>query len=95
MNKEEMINALSKKTGFSKKDSETALDLVFQIISDVLASGDKVQIIGFGTFEVKERAPRVGRNPKANLPIYIPAKKVPYFTPGKILKARVENSKIK
>ena len=74
----------------TKKDSEIALDAIFQIISDTLASGDKVQIVGFGTFEVKERAPRTGRNPKANLPVYIPAKRVPYFTPGKVLKSRVE-----
>lgn len=90
MNKEEMVNALSQKIGLTKKDSEVALDAVIQIISDTLASGHKVQIVGFGTFEVKERAPRMGRNPKANLPVYIPAKRVPYFTPGKVLKSRVE-----
>lgn len=95
MNKEEMVNALSKQIGLTKKDSETALDAVFQIISDLLASGDKVQIVGFGTFEVKQRAPRTGRNPKANLPVYIPAKRVPYFTPGKVLKSRVEYSQNK
>lgn len=90
MNKEEMVNALSQKIGLTKKDSEVALDAVIQIISDTLASGHKVQIVGFGTFEVKERAPRTGRNPKANLPVYIQAKRVPYFTPGKVLKSRVE-----
>lgn len=90
MNKEEMVNALSQKIGLAKKDSEVALDAVIQIISDTLASGHKVQIVGFGTFEVKERAPRTGRNPKANLPVHIPAKKVPYFTPGKVLKSCVE-----
>lgn len=90
MNKEEMVNALSQKIGLTKKDSEVVLDAVIQIISDTLASGHKVQIVGFGTFEVKERAPRTGRNPKANLPVYIPAKRVPYFTPGKVLKSRVE-----
>lgn len=90
MNKEEMVNALSQKIGLTKKDSEVALDAVIQIITDTLASGHKVQIVGFGIFEVKERAPRTGRNPKANLPVYIPAKRVPYFTPGKVLKSRVE-----
>ena len=90
MNKEEMVSVLAQHTGFTKKDSEMALDAVFQIISDTLASGHKVQIVGFGTFEVKERAPRTGRNPKANLPVYIPAKRVPYFTPGKVLKSRVD-----
>lgn len=92
MNKEEMVNALSKQIGLTKKDSEMALDAVFQIISDSLAAGDKVQIVGFGTFEVKQRAPRTGRNPKANLPVHIPAKRVAYFTPGKVLKSRVELS---
>lgn len=92
MNKEEMVNALSKQIGLTKKDSEMALDAVFQIISDSLAVGDKVQIVGFGTFEVKQRAPRTGRNPKANLPVHIPAKRVAYFTPGKVLKSRVELS---
>lgn len=90
MNKEELVNALSRNIGLTKKDSEVVLDAVIQIISDTLASGNKVQIVGFGTFEVKERAPRTGRNPKANLPVYIPAKRVPYFTPGKVLKSRVE-----
>lgn len=93
MNKEEMVNALAQKTGYTKKDSEIVLDAVFQIISDTLASGRKVQVVGFGTFEVKERAPRIGRNPKANMPVPIPAKRVPYFTPGKVLKSRVECSK--
>lgn len=93
MNKEEMVNALAQKTGYTKKDSEIVLDAVFQIISDTLASGRKVQVVGFGTFEVKERAPRMGRNPKANMPVPIPAKRVPYFTPGKVLKSRVECSK--
>lgn len=92
MNKEEMVNALSKQIGLTKKDSEMALDAVFQIISDSLAVGDKVQIVGFGTFEVKQRAPRTGRNPKANLPVHIPAKRVAYFTPSKVLKSRVELS---
>lgn len=93
MNKEEMVSVLAQHTGFTKKDSEMALDAVFQIISDTLASGNKVQVVGFGTFEVKERAPRMGRNPKANKPVPIPAKRVPYFTPGKVLKSLVECTK--
>lgn len=90
MNKEEMVSAFAQNTGFTKKASEMALDTIFQIISDTLASGNKVQIVGFGTFEVKDRAPRMGRNPKTNKPVPIPAKRVPYFTPGKVLKSRVE-----
>lgn len=90
MNKEEMVTALSNRTGFTRRDSETALNSVLGIISDVLVSGQKVQIVGFGTFEVKNRAPRTGRNPKKNLPVKIPAKKVPYFTPGAVLKSAVD-----
>lgn len=90
MNKEEMIGALSHRTGFSRRDSETVLNTALQLISDELVSGNKVQLVGFGTFEVKNRAPRVGRNPKKNLPVKIPAKRVPYFTPGSVLKSAVD-----
>lgn len=90
MNKEEMVTALSQRTGFTRRDSEAALNGVLNIISDELASGQKVQLVGFGTFEVKNRAPRTGRNPKKNLPVKIPARKVPYFTPGAVLKSAVD-----
>lgn len=90
MNKEKMVAALSQRTGFTRRDSETALNGVLNIISDELVSGQKVQLIGFGTFEVKNRAPRTGRNPKKNLPVKIPARKVPYFTPGAVLKSAVD-----
>ena len=59
--------------------AEVALEAVLSIISDALVSGDKVQLVGFGTFESKERAARVGRNPRANIPVNIPAKRVPVF----------------
>ena len=93
MNKDEIVNILSQRTGFMKKDSETLLDTAFQIITEALAAGDKVQIANFGTFEVKHRAPRTGRNPRANVPVPIPAKRVPSFKPGKFLKALIESSK--
>lgn len=93
MNKEEMISALAQETGMTKVDSEVALEAVLRIISDALVSGDKVQFIGFGTFESKKRAARVGRNPRANVPVNIPAKRVPVFKPGSTLKAAVANSK--
>lgn len=89
MNKEEMIGAFALKTGFTKRDSENAVETMLQLISDALVSGEKVQLVGFGTFEVKDRAPRVGRNPKANVPVEIPARRMPYFKPGKVLKAAV------
>lgn len=93
MNKEEMVGALSQKTQFTRKDAETAIDAVFEIITDTLSVGDKVQIVGFGVFEVKNRAPRIGRNPKANVPVNIPARKMPVFKPGKPLKEAVDSSK--
>lgn len=93
MNKEEMTCALAQETGMTKVSAEAALDAVLRIISDVLVSGDKIQLVGFGTFEVKERAPRIGRNPRANVPVKIPAKRVPVFKPGKVLKSAVAGGK--
>ncbi len=90
MNKEEMVTALSNRAGFTRRDAEAALNGILNIISDELVSGHRVQIVGFGTFEVKQRAPRTGRNPKKNLPVKIPARKVPYFTPGAVLKSAVD-----
>ena len=88
-----MISALAQETGMTKVNAEVALEAVLNIISDTLVSGDKVQIVGFGTFESKERAARVGRNPRANVPVHIPARRVPVFKPGTVLKAAVANSK--
>ncbi len=93
MNKEEMTCALAQETGMTKVSAEAALDAVLRIISDALVSGDKIQLVGFGTFEVKERAPRIGRNPRANVPVKIPAKRVPVFKPGKVLKSAVAGGK--
>ena len=93
MNKEEMTCALAQETWMTKVSAEAALDAVLRIISDVLVSGDKIQLVGFGTFEVKERAPRIGRNPRANVPVKIPAKRVPVFKPGKVLKSAVAGGK--
>lgn len=86
MNKEEIANILSQRTGFTKKDSELTLDVICQIITEALSAGKKIQISNFGTFEMKRRAPRVGRNPSANTPVHIPAKQVPNFRPGKALR---------
>lgn len=93
MNKEEMTCALAQETGMTKVSAEAALDAVLRIISDALVSGDKIQLVGFGTFEVKERAPRIGRNPRANVPVKIPSKCVPVFKPGKVLKSAVAGGK--
>lgn len=91
MTKTDLINAVSKSTGMSKKASGEAVAAVFEAIQEELAKGGKVQLVGFGTFEVRERAERQGRNPQdPNKVIKIPAKKVPVFKAGKALKDEVE-----
>lgn len=89
MNKAELINAAAEKTGLSKKDTENILNAVIDVISEALVEGDKVQLVGFGAFEVKDRAARTGRNPKTKEPIEIPASTVPVFKAGKVLKDTV------
>ncbi len=89
MNKAELINAVAEKAGLSKKDTETVVNATIDVIADALADGDKVQLVGFGAFEVKSRAERTGRNPKTKEEIKIPASKVPVFKPGKALKDTV------
>jgi DNA-binding protein HU-beta len=90
MNKTELVNAVAEKSDLSKKDAALAVDSVFEAITDSLKSGDKVQLIGFGNFEVRERAARKGRNPQTGDEIEIPASKVPAFKPGKALKDAVK-----
>ncbi|MDR3206869.1 MAG: HU family DNA-binding protein [Oscillospiraceae bacterium] len=89
MNKADLITVVAEKTGLTKKDSEKAINGVFDAISDALVGGDKVQLVGFGAFEVKSRAPRTGRNPKTRESIQIPASKAPVFKAGKALKDSV------
>ncbi|MBS1385106.1 MAG: HU family DNA-binding protein [Flavonifractor sp.] len=89
MNKAELINAVAEKAGLSKKDTETVVNATIDVIAGTLADGDKVQLVGFGAFEVKSRAERTGRNPKTKEEIKIPASKVPVFKPGKALKDTV------
>ena len=86
MNKVELINAVAAKTGFSKKDADKAVNAVIGSIEDALKAGEKVQLIGFGTFEVKERAARTGRNPQTGAAVKIAASKVPAFKAGAALK---------
>lgn len=90
MNKTELINAVAEQTQLSKKDVSKTVDAVFDTISDSLKGGDKVQLIGFGNFEVRERAARKGRNPQTGEEIEIAASKVPAFKPGKALKDTVK-----
>ena len=86
MNKTELIGAIAEKSGLSKKDSEKALAAAIDSITDALVAGDKVQLVGFGVFDVKERAERIGRNPRTKEEIKIPASRVPAFKAGKALK---------
>lgn len=90
MNKTELINAVAQKTELPKKDAAKAVDAVFGTIQETLAEGEKVQLIGFGNFEVRDRAARKGRNPQTNEEIEIPASKVPAFKAGKKLKDAVK-----
>ena len=86
MNKTELINAMSEKTGLSKSHAEKALNAFTETVAEALTKGDKVQLIGFGTFEVAERAARQGRNPQTGETIEISAVKLPKFKAGKSLK---------
>ena len=90
MNKPELITAVSEKSGLTKKDAESALNALLDTITNTMADGDKIQLIGFGTFEVKERAARIGRNPQTKEEILIPESKIPSFKAGKTLKDAVK-----
>jgi DNA-binding protein HU-beta len=86
MNKSELIDAVASKSDFTKKDSATAVSAVIDSITEALIKGDKVQLVGFGTFEVRNRSARTGLNPQTKQAIKIPATKVPAFKAGKSLK---------
>ena len=86
MNKTELVEAIAKKSGLSKKDSEAALNAFTDTVGKTLKKGDKIQLVGFGTFEVTKRSARTGRNPQTGATIKIPASKAPKFKPGKALK---------
>lgn len=86
MNKSEVIAAMSEKSGLSKKKCEDALDAFVTSIGDGLKNGSKVKLLGFGTFEVKQRAARIGRDLRTKAPVNIPASRQPVFRPGKALK---------
>ena len=89
MNKTELIAAIAEKAGLSKKDAEKALNATLDAVSDALAAGDKVQLVGFGSFETKKREARMGRNPRTREAIEIPASCIPVFKAGKALKDKV------
>ena len=89
MNKTELIAAMAEKAELSKKDAEKALKAFVDVVSDELVKGEKIQVVGFGTFEVVERKEREGKKPGTDQVITIPASKSPKFRPGKALKDKV------
>ncbi|MEG0035395.1 MAG: HU family DNA-binding protein [Oscillospiraceae bacterium] len=90
MNKAELIAAVAERTGLSKKDGERAVNATLQTIEETIETGEKVQLVGFGVFDVKIREARVGRNPKTKEEIQIAASRVPVFKAGKALKDAVD-----
>ncbi|MBM7702694.1 HU family DNA-binding protein [Metabacillus iocasae] len=90
MNKTDLVNAVAEKSELTKSDATKAIDSLLNVISTTLGKGEKIQLIGFGTFEVRERAARTGRNPQTGEEMQIPASKVPAFKAGKELKEAVK-----
>ena len=90
MNKNELVSAMVEKSELSKKDCEAALDAFISTIESALKAGDSVQLVGFGTFEVRDRAARTGQNPQTKETVEIPATRVPAFKAGKLLKEMVQ-----
>lgn len=89
MNKADLISAVAQESGLTKKDSEAAIDALVSVVTETLTNDEKVVLVGFGTFETKNRAERKGRNPQTKQAITIPASKAPVFKAGKALKDRV------
>jgi DNA-binding protein HU-beta len=89
LNKTDLVNAVAMKTGAKKKDVDMILSATLDAIGEALSAGEKVQLTGFGSFEVRHRAERMGRNPRTREEMLIPASKVPAFKAGKLLKDRV------
>jgi len=89
MNKSELVSAIAEKAGITKKDAEKYLQSFVDVVTEELAKGGKVQLVGFGTFDVAERKAREGRNPQTGKPMTIPASKAPRFKVGKALKDAV------
>lgn len=90
MNKAELVASMAEKSELSKKDAEKALNAFMESVQEALVQGDKVQLVGFGSFEVRQRAERKGRNPQTREEIIIPASKVPVFKVGKALKDAIK-----
>lgn len=91
MTKAELVDGVSRSSGLSKKDAEVIVQTVLDSIIESLQQGEKVELRGFGSFRLRERSPRQGRNPKTGEKVQVPAKKVPYFKPGKELKELINS----
>ena len=91
MNKSELIACMAEKSKLTKKDAEVALKALIESVQETLEKGDKVQLVGFGTFETRKRAARIGRNPRTKEEINIPESTVPVFKAGKEFKEKVNN----
>jgi integration host factor subunit beta len=91
MTKAELVDGVAKNSGLSKKDAEVIVQTVLESIIDSLKGGEKVELRGFGSFRLRDRASRQGRNPKTGEKVFVPAKKVPYFKPGKELKELINS----
>jgi DNA-binding protein HU-beta len=89
MNKGDLVDAIAAKASITKKDADVILTAVLESIQEAVSTGEKVTLVGFGTFEVRERQAREGRNPSTGQAIHIPATKVPAFSPGKLFKEKV------
>lgn len=92
MNKKELIGKISEKSGFTKKDSEIFLQTYIDVVTETLENGEDIKIVGFGNFETRERTSRIGRNPQTNEEIQIPARRVPIFRFGEVLKKKISEA---
>ena len=90
MNKKELVAAVAEQAGLKKVDAEKAIEAFTAVVEGALKAGDKVQLVGFGSFEVKERAARTGRNPRTKEPVEIPASKAPAFKAGQAFKEAIQ-----
>lgn len=90
LNKKDLVNLVSAKTGFSKRDTRTMITALKDVITDTLVADNKIILVGLGRFEVRSRAPRVGRDPNNGITVQIPAQKRPYFKPSPILSRKID-----
>ena len=90
MTKAELVEKVASTIKLSQKETEVIVGIILQSITESLSAGDKVELRGFGSFRIRERKPRIGRNPKSGEPVEVPAKKVPFFKAGKELRERVD-----